>query len=184
MVGVVADRLDRGTWVRAALDAFEREGVAGVAVVPLARRLGVTRGSFYWHFDSRDELLAAAMELWEHEHGEGLLARLAAVADPRERLRMLADDASRVPPPLFMQLLRASDEPVVGAAVRRAAKQRVALIARTYRELGLPAPVARRRALMAYAHSVGTAHLLRDDPDLISRDRAAYAREWHRLLLA
>ena len=46
--------------IRAAIDAFERSGPAGVAIVPLARQLGVTRGSFYWHFKSRDELLVAA----------------------------------------------------------------------------------------------------------------------------
>lgn len=169
--------------MRAALEAFEEEGLAGVAVVPLAKALGVTRGSFYWHFDSRDELLQATMDLWEAEHSEGVLERIASVPDPHERLRMLGESATRKPPSIFMQLLKAGDDPVVGATVRRAAKRRVGFLAATYRECGLPAPVARRRALMAYAHYVGMAQLLRDDPALLGRDRAAYAREWHTLLL-
>ena len=48
---LVADRrLDREDWIAAGLGALERGGVEAVAVVPLARELGVTRGSFYWHF--------------------------------------------------------------------------------------------------------------------------------------
>ena len=43
-------RLSAEDWAQAALDLIAEQGVAAVAVEPLARRLGVTKGSFYWHF--------------------------------------------------------------------------------------------------------------------------------------
>ena len=55
-------RLSTADWEAAALDALAENGLAGVAIEPLARRLGVTKGSFYWHFTDRDALLAALKE--------------------------------------------------------------------------------------------------------------------------
>ena len=55
-------RLSAEDWAQAALDLIAEQGVGAVAVEPLARRLGVTKGSFYWHFPSRDALLQAALE--------------------------------------------------------------------------------------------------------------------------
>ncbi len=92
---VTARRLDRDDWVAAGLAALERGGVEAVAIVPLARELGVTRGSFYWHFASRDELLGAVLERWEHEHCDAVLDALARIADPRARLSAMLERAVR-----------------------------------------------------------------------------------------
>ena len=58
-------RLSADDWALGALDVIAEQGLAAVAVEPLARRLGVTKGSFYWHFPSREALLVAALDLWE-----------------------------------------------------------------------------------------------------------------------
>jgi AcrR family transcriptional regulator len=171
-------RLGRDDWVAAALDAFERHGSAGVAVVPLAKALGVTRGSFYWHFDTRDELLAAALERWEREHSDAVLTAMDAVADPRERLRLLADRALSKPPTIFAQLLRGAEEPIVGAVLERSAQARTAAIAKAYRDCGLTAASARHRATVVYALYIGLAHL---QPS--ARDRAGLTRELVALLV-
>ncbi|NLB15124.1 MAG: TetR/AcrR family transcriptional regulator, partial [Gammaproteobacteria bacterium] len=84
-----ASRLSANDWAQAALDLIAEEGVHAVAVEPLARRLGVTKGSFYWHFPSRDALLRAALERWEQVELDEVFARLEAVVDPRERMREL-----------------------------------------------------------------------------------------------
>ena len=57
--------LSREAWGEAALEALAAGGLEAVAVEPLARRLGVTKGSFYWHFPSREALLREALALWE-----------------------------------------------------------------------------------------------------------------------
>ena len=56
--------LTREDWTRAALLAIAEGGTGAVAVEPLAARLGATKGSFYWHFRSRSDLLAAALATW------------------------------------------------------------------------------------------------------------------------
>jgi CubicO group peptidase (beta-lactamase class C family) len=54
-------------WLRAARKALLRHGPDGVRVEPLARVLGVTKGSFYWHFRDRKALLDALLHDWESE---------------------------------------------------------------------------------------------------------------------
>ena len=87
--GTRNSRLSADDWAQAALDLVAEQGVSAVAVEPLARRLGVTKGSFYWHFPSRDALLQAALERWEANEQESVFGSLEAVPDPAERLRAL-----------------------------------------------------------------------------------------------
>lgn len=56
--------LDREAWLLQALETLLVEGVAGVRIERLARDLGVTKGSFYWHFRDRDDLLRAILAFW------------------------------------------------------------------------------------------------------------------------
>jgi len=51
-------------WTSAALDVLTDRGIQAVQITALARQLGVTRGSFYWHFDSREALLDALLDEW------------------------------------------------------------------------------------------------------------------------
>jgi len=173
------ERLDREAWVRAGLDALERGGAAAVSAAALARSLGVTRGSFYWHFDSRDELLRAVLEAWEREHSDAVLDALGAVGDPRERLRLLLGAATSKPPSLFVRLLEAQGaEPAVAEVLNRSRARRVAFLARAFRDCGIAPAAARRRALAVYATYVGMAQLMAGDAQLVGdRERRALARE-------
>ncbi len=62
-------RLSAEDWEDAALSLIAEQGVGALAVEALARQLGVTKGSFYWHFRTREALLQAALERWE-QYGE------------------------------------------------------------------------------------------------------------------
>jgi len=61
-----ARRLNRNDWLESALTSC-RSGIDKIKVAPLAAGMGVTTGSFYWHFKNRDELLNALLEFWERE---------------------------------------------------------------------------------------------------------------------
>ena len=61
-----AEQLSREQWLAAALEVLRQHGVAGVRIVPIARLLGVTTGSFYWHFKDRQDLLQSMLEYWVH----------------------------------------------------------------------------------------------------------------------
>ena len=171
------EQLDRDAWIRAGLDALEHGGVAAVAVVPLARELGVTRGSFYWHFASRDELLAGVLALWERDHSDAVLDELERIDDPRERLRALFSRSGSKAPSYFVRLLDAAgSEPLVRATLDRSAARRLDVIARACRQAGMTPAAARHHALLCYAAYVGLAQLARDAPQASPRERAAFAR--------
>ncbi len=172
------EALDRDAWITAATDALESGGVDAIAIVPLARELGVTRGSFYWHFGSRDELLAAVLERWEREHSDDVLAALEQVPEPRRRLTLMLERAISKPPSLFVRLLDGADrEPLVAAVLQRSEERRLSLLTRTCRQAGMTPAQARHHALLCYSTYVGLARLLRDDPGrLPPRERAAFAR--------
>ena len=57
--------LDREAWIKAAITILADQGAAGLRVEVLAKRLGVTKGSFYWHFRDRRDLLDAVLEFWK-----------------------------------------------------------------------------------------------------------------------
>src|SRR4051794_23961543 len=93
-------RLSAQDWARAALKAIAAGGLAAVGVEPLARTLGVTKGSFYAHYRNRDELITAALDEWGRSHGEEGLAHFAAIADPARRVRgVLTAVVQGGPPP-------------------------------------------------------------------------------------
>ncbi|WP_068639375.1 TetR/AcrR family transcriptional regulator [Thauera butanivorans] len=58
-------QLDRQSWVNAAIEVMAEEGIAGLRVEVLAKRLKVTKGSFYWHFNDRRDLLLAILQHWK-----------------------------------------------------------------------------------------------------------------------
>ena len=62
--------IDRHDWINAGLRAMRSGGIEAVAIEPLARDLNVTRGSFYWHFRDRNELLGELLRIWEVETDE------------------------------------------------------------------------------------------------------------------
>lgn len=150
-------RLSADDWAQAALDLIAEQGVAAVAVEPLARRLGVTKGSFYWHFPSREALLAAALERWETVEQETVFGQLEAVADPRQRLRALFqlvahEVKSHV---IYSELLKALDHPAVKPVIGRVSERRLDYLAASFRQAGLARTEAQHRARLAYAAYVG-----------------------------
>ena len=58
-------RLSKAVWMEKTLEKIGEVGVASIQVELLARELGVTKGSFYWHFPSREALLSATLSYWE-----------------------------------------------------------------------------------------------------------------------
>jgi AcrR family transcriptional regulator len=150
-------RLSAEDWAQAALDLIAEQGVAAVAVEPLARRLGVTKGSFYWHFPSRDALLCAALERWEQVEQDSIFGQLEAVSDPSQRLRMLFQLVAHEVKShkVYSELLKALDHPAVGPVIGRVSQRRLEFLAAAFRQAGLERTNAQHRARLAYAAYVG-----------------------------
>lgn len=97
MVQMEASRLERNDWVLAAVDVLKQEGVDRVKVDPLAKKLGVTRGSFYWHFGKRQDLLDAILCHWKDMSTQSVIVEVERENDtPEGRLRHLIDFALSV----------------------------------------------------------------------------------------
>jgi len=154
-------------WTEAALQALAHDGLAGVAVEPLARRLNTTKGSFYWHFANRAELIAATLELWERRETADVIDRLQAVADPRERLILLASGAyaAAARGNAHAAVLAAASDPAVRVVLERFTRTWLTFLEGLYRELAVPAGEAAQRARLAYALYRGTGELRHADPD-------------------
>jgi AcrR family transcriptional regulator len=157
--------LTRDDWIEAATDWVAAHGVASLAVEPLARALGVTKGAFYWCFANRDELLLAVLERWEAQGTQAIIALVEQVPDTAQQARELIRIVTRtvegrgpdMPRPVRFQfaLWSAAAEPLVRPVVERTTAARVAFLAETLRRAGLDAATARDRATLGYASYVG-----------------------------
>jgi AcrR family transcriptional regulator len=160
--------LSRQDWVEAALEALAADGLSAVAVEPLARRLGTTKGSFYWHFASRAELVAGTLELWERRETTETIEEIRRRPTPRERLVALgtgAYTAAATGGSALAAVLASASDSFVAPVLARVTRTRLAFLEELYRDLGAGPGEARRLARLAYAVYLGLAELRRSDPD-------------------
>jgi AcrR family transcriptional regulator len=165
------DRLGPDDWTRAALGAIAEKGVANVSIERLARELGATKGSFYWHFADRPALIAAALDRWERDYTDRIITKLADLDGPREQLRALLETAFVDDPGVLIDanLLAEADDPVVGEALERVARKRLAFVDEIFARLERPG--GSDRALLAFTAYLGLAQLRRTAPDLAPTGR-------------
>lgn len=88
-----SQELTRDDWVLAGLAALAEGGIDAVRVERLAKRLNVSKGSFYWHFSNRSDLLSALLDLWEKDFTAQLIANVAHLSTPRARLLALTEES-------------------------------------------------------------------------------------------
>lgn len=170
-------------WAAAALDSLATGGIDAVAVEPLARKLGVTKGSFYWHFANRDALLRAALELWERQETVDVLARIGEEPDPYERIVKIFKQANAGyrSGRLYLAIAAAEDKPMVREFVQRVTESRIDHLHQSYRALGFSERSARHWARFAYATFMGNLQIRRDTPD--EMPKGAQFNEYLRLMI-
>lgn len=166
--------LTQDDWLGAAMTAMTHGGVRAVAVEPLAKTLRTTKGSFYWHFRDRGDLIRRALERWEQQETVGVIEGLEGIADPRDRLRRLLRQIHRRLPdrPDPSVALSADTEDLVGPALGRVTARRVGFVGEQLQALGIPAEEAARRALLCYTSYLGFATLARSTPGALPTEEA------------
>ena len=158
--------LTRGDWIVAATDMLVDQGIDAVRIDVLAKRMSMTRGSFYWHFKSREDLLRSVLQAWRERSTEGLTRRLeSASTDPREQLRDLlslpfrgraAARAARIELAIRAWARR---DALARQFVDESDASRIAYAAQIFSSLGFSAGEARHRAVMAYGLDVACSQL-------------------------
>ena len=85
-------RLTRARWLEEGLTVLQEDGPAALAADRMAKRLGVSRGSFYWHFANAMDFAAAVLAEWEDRWTNQIIAAIEAVGGkPQQRLFALIE---------------------------------------------------------------------------------------------
>ena len=154
-------RLSAEDWVRAALDVMVDEGIGGVKIQRLCDRLGVTKGSFYWHFADLDAFLGEVARQWA-EDGAQLPGSLdAAGRDPEAQLllamKLFADPRNRN----LARAMRdwAQHDPRARAAIHQADEAMLDQVKAALVHRGFVDAEAEVRAKILYYSGVGYAHV-------------------------
>ena len=155
-----ASRLAREDWLDGARAALIDGGVAAVRVEKLAARMGVTTGSFYWHFPDRDALLAALLDDWTSRNTASLAEAAEDKSQSAERRFAAIVDIwvnERGYSPAYDSAVRdwARVSKTVAATVKRIDKKRIALLKDVFLGLGYANDRAEVRARILYYHQVG-----------------------------
>ena len=170
--------LSAGDWEQQALVLIAEQGIRAVAVELLARRMGVTKGSFYWHFQNREALIEQSLLRWEKHDAANLQTSLGAIEDPRERLRSFFRRTGRekLTHNVYSSLCTASDHPQVEPLLERVAARRMQHIEKAFEEIGFGPQEASHRARLTYSAYLGFLQLQKQHqtPSLSSEEFEAY----------
>jgi AcrR family transcriptional regulator len=69
----VEEKLNRQNWLGAGLEILAEQGLQGLRIMPIAQQLGVTKGSFYWHFNNLEDYQLALLQEWEQRHTQQII---------------------------------------------------------------------------------------------------------------
>lgn len=157
--------LDRDAWIEAAIAAWSDGGLERVAVEPLARSLGATKGSFYWHFRNRAELVRAVLEYWESEATLAIIDIVRGLPDEDRIAALLtATLAAQETDRAEWMILAAADHPLVAPVVTRVHETRLSFLTELLVAAGTDPARAEVRAKMVYSVYIGQLHLRHGTP--------------------
>jgi AcrR family transcriptional regulator len=154
--------LDASAWFKAVFVMVAENGVESVSVAALAKRLGATKGSFYWHFPDRESLLFAVLDRWRRMMTSDIKSFIAkAAGTPAGRLhRLLKVAISPRPHVLGGQIERslhewARHDPRVAAIMRSIDDGRLGYVRQLYIEAGLDEETADAYAFAHLCYVIG-----------------------------
>ena len=175
--GATNPRLSMDDWVQEGFRVLAEAGVKALTLERLCRRLGVNKGSFYWHFNDMKTYRTALIDAWAAVRDQDRVYFDELGTDPpRQRLsRMLTVLVG----PRHWMLERAMrewarSETTVGAAVRASDRRVVAAVRQAFLDDGFDSDEADLRANATFAAGIGFLHLSGSRPS----PQAAGRREW------
>lgn len=166
-------RTPRRRWIDEGLQALATGGPDAVRIEPLAKRLGVTRGGFYWHFEDRSALLAEMLDTWERASVDEVIEHVESEGgDATVRLRRLATLADSSDHLLRIDLAVrdwARREQTVAERLRRVDNRRMDYLRSLFAAVGLDEDDVEARCLIAFSLWIAN-HFIAADHGPRSRD--------------
>ena len=160
-----SSRISRADWIAAALKVLAAEGIECVRVEPMAKRLGVTKGSFYWHFADRAALHDAMLDKWRETATRAIIARVEeTAATPREKLRQLIKLTTTSSKGARLDVAVrswANHDNRVANAVAKVDRERMGYVADLLESVGIKQATAKVRAQIIYLTLIGSFFSLR-----------------------
>jgi AcrR family transcriptional regulator len=174
-------RLSREDWVRGSLEVLRERGVDGVKIVVIAERMGVTSGSFYWHFKNLQDLLDCLLDYWERELTDAVIEVAKDLPGPPEdrilnlMLQVIEQDAAVYDPAISVW---AKSDPAAKAVFERTLRKRFDFARWMFKQCGFSDRQAGIRGRLMVAYLMGeTAADLKSD-----RNWKAMMKEKHKVL--
>jgi AcrR family transcriptional regulator len=159
-------RTPRSSWIEQGLRALAAGGPDAVRIETLAQTLGVTRGGFYWHFDSRQALLEEILDTWERLSVDEVIERVESEGgDARVKLRRLSGLAASSDEPLSIDLAVrdwARREPTVAERLRRVDNRRMDYLRSLFGALSPDPDDVEARCLIFYSLWIGSHFIAAD----------------------
>ncbi|EPR20740.1 MULTISPECIES: TetR/AcrR family transcriptional regulator [Agrobacterium tumefaciens complex] len=147
-------------WLETAYQALLESGVDSVKILPLAKKLNLSRTSFYWFFKDREELLAALVARWREKNTGNIVRQSEAYAETLAEAMLNVFDCwldSSLFDSRFEFAVRSwalqSDE--ILAEVRKADEMRMAALSRMFVRFGHNENTADVRARTTYLVQIG-----------------------------
>ena len=168
----MSDRLSTSDWIDHGLRTLAAQGPGALKVGPMAARLKVSRGSFYWHFRDIGDFRDALLRTWQERLTDQVIRNLdARQGEPGLLSRLLRDAFSSE-----RQLDRAmrswaAEDRGVAAIVASVDARRVARIAKLLADAGVDRERARHRAAFLYWAFLGQVAVM--EPRLAALPAAA-----------
>jgi AcrR family transcriptional regulator len=155
------DQLSAKDWLDQGLKALARKGFTALKADPLAKAMGVSRGSFYWHFADVGAFHAALLKHWHEVAAEQIIADLEAASPGHQALELLlrrvfGEQMKRLKLEGAMRTW-ASIDPAARAAVHAIDRRRLDYIESLMGQTGVPADLASARAQILYWAFLGFA---------------------------
>lgn len=158
-------RTPRAKWIELASQALAAGGPEAVRVDLLAKALGVTRGGFYWHFESRGALLEEILDAWERTSTDEVIERVESEGgDPRAKVRragVLTFSPDLLPVDLAVRDWARRD-PAVAERLRRVDNRRMDYARSLFRGFCDNDDEVEARAMLAFSLAVGNHFLAAD----------------------
>ena len=150
-VSASQSRLSREEWLKQALDILAEKHNALLNIDALVKRMGVTKGSFYWHFKDRDDFLTQLLDYWVYEFNEKVpeaLNKAVGDQDAKIRLRFLLAYLVEHDCAKYDMLVRswAAQDPKVDKVLVKIDKLRLNTVTALFTEIGFSDTDAKIRA--------------------------------------
>lgn len=175
-------RLDLETWLQRALEALAAKGPQVLTVEKLCRELGVSRGSFYWHFKNRADFVRRLAEFWDARFTLAVRETVASSPfGPAKRLLLLIETIQDLDVIRFDVPIRAwaSTEPLAADVVKQTDAARYRYVRSLFQELGFSGDdLEMRTRTFVVFHSLEGAFTLGENSKAKKRQRKLR----HRLL--